>query len=77
MILTYQFYNIIQGFQVYTDIIDGFGGFACSFLEQLRDEYPKTAIWSFGTTEDRTWAPKGQVSRINIEIIHINKIRIF
>ncbi|CAB5205145.1 unnamed protein product [Rhizophagus irregularis] len=54
--------DAIQGFQVYTSIIDGFGGFACSFLEQLRDEYPKTAIWSFGITENRSWAPKGHNS---------------
>ncbi|RIA94768.1 tubulin domain-containing protein, partial [Glomus cerebriforme] len=52
--------DAIQGFQVFTSIIDGFGGFACSFLERLRDEYPKTAIESFGIVENRSWASKEQ-----------------
>ena len=60
---------MIQGFQVFASIIDGFGGFACSFLERLRDEYPKSAIETFGITENRSWSPKGQVSRMNIEVI--------
>ncbi|CAI2163768.1 11767_t:CDS:10 [Funneliformis geosporum] len=54
--------DAIQGFQVFTGIIDGYGGFACSFLERLREEYPKTAIESFGITENRSWEPKGHKS---------------
>ncbi|RHZ89757.1 hypothetical protein Glove_11g74 [Diversispora epigaea] len=41
----------IQGFQVIADTIDGFGGCASNFLEQLREEYPKNSILSFGITE--------------------------
>ncbi|CAG8437346.1 15521_t:CDS:10 [Funneliformis caledonium] len=54
--------DAIQGFQVFTGIIDGYGGFACSFLERLREEYPKTAIESFGITENRSLEQKGHKS---------------
>ncbi|CAG8441773.1 16644_t:CDS:2 [Acaulospora colombiana] len=48
------------GFQVTADVIDGFGGFACGFLERLREEYPKSTILSFGITEAQKLAPPGQ-----------------
>lgn len=38
----------MQGLQVFTTIDDAWGGFASSYLEALRDEYPKTCIWTWG-----------------------------
>lgn len=35
-----------EGFMLTTPISDGFGGFASSFLETLRDEFPKSKIFS-------------------------------
>lgn len=37
-----------QGFQLLTTTFDGFGGFARSLIEDIRDEYPKTPILTFG-----------------------------
>ncbi|CAG8461115.1 2776_t:CDS:10, partial [Ambispora gerdemannii] len=45
--------DIIQGFQIFTDILDGFGGFSCNFLEQLRQEYPKHAVLTYGITNSQ------------------------
>ncbi|CAG8817648.1 21919_t:CDS:2, partial [Racocetra persica] len=47
------------GFQVMTNVIDGFGGFSCSFIERLREEYPKTPVISFGITDGQEWSPIG------------------
>ncbi|KAK7403604.1 mtDNA inheritance, partitioning of the mitochondrial organelle [Neonectria punicea] len=38
----------MQGIQVFTSIDDAWGGFASSYIESLRDEYPKTCIWVWG-----------------------------
>lgn len=38
----------MQGIQVFTTIDDAWGGFASSYLEALRDEYPKQCIWVWG-----------------------------
>ncbi|KAH7127715.1 tubulin domain-containing protein [Dactylonectria macrodidyma] len=38
----------MQGIQVFTSIDDAWGGFASSYIEALRDEYPKTCIWVWG-----------------------------
>ncbi|KAG2174970.1 hypothetical protein INT43_006032 [Umbelopsis isabellina] len=38
----------LQGFQIMTSIDDGFGGFTRGFLENVRDEYPKTSILTYG-----------------------------
>ncbi|RUS28702.1 hypothetical protein BC938DRAFT_481551 [Jimgerdemannia flammicorona] len=40
--------DAVQGFQFLTTTFDGFGGFATSFLETIRDDYPKTSIVTFG-----------------------------
>lgn len=37
----------MQGIQVFTGLDDAWGGFAASYLEALRDEYPKAPIWTF------------------------------
>lgn len=38
----------MEGIQVFTTTDDAWGGFASSYLESLRDEYPKTCIWVWG-----------------------------
>lgn len=38
----------MQGIQVFATIDDAWGGFASSYLETLRDEYPKQCIWVWG-----------------------------
>ncbi|ATY59490.1 mtDNA inheritance [Cordyceps militaris] len=38
----------MQGIQVISTIDDSWGGFASSYLETLRDEYPKQCIWVWG-----------------------------
>ncbi|KAF7561887.1 hypothetical protein G7046_g2262 [Stylonectria norvegica] len=38
----------LQGIQVFTTMDDAWGGFAASYLESLRDEYPKSCIWVWG-----------------------------
>ncbi|CAM1502808.1 Fc.00g075840.m01.CDS01 [Cosmosporella sp. VM-42] len=40
--------DCMQGIQVFTTTDDAWGGFASSYLEALRDEYPKTCIWVWG-----------------------------
>ncbi|RUS22359.1 hypothetical protein BC937DRAFT_89557 [Endogone sp. FLAS-F59071] len=40
--------DAVQGFQLLTTTFDGFGGFARSLIEDIRDEYPKTPIVTFG-----------------------------
>jgi hypothetical protein len=41
----------IKGFHVLTSVNDGFGGFACGLLENIRDEYPKSSIITHGMSE--------------------------
>lgn len=38
----------MQGIQVFTTIDDAWGGFTSSYLESLRDDFPKTTIWTWG-----------------------------
>ncbi|KAF5588679.1 DML1-like protein [Fusarium subglutinans] len=38
----------MQGIQVFTTIDDAWGGYASTYLESLRDEFPKTTIWIWG-----------------------------
>ncbi|KND92636.1 Protein DML1 [Tolypocladium ophioglossoides CBS 100239] len=40
--------DLMQGIQVFTTLDDSWGGFASSYLEALRDEYPKSCIWVWG-----------------------------
>jgi hypothetical protein len=37
-----------------TSIDDGFGGFTRGFLENVRDEYPKTSILTFGISNSNS-----------------------
>ncbi|RMZ85090.1 hypothetical protein DV738_g106, partial [Chaetothyriales sp. CBS 135597] len=43
----------MQGFQIFTATDDAWGGFSAKYTEVLRDEYPKTSIWTWGI-EDTT-----------------------
>ncbi|CAJ0827935.1 7112_t:CDS:10 [Entrophospora sp. SA101] len=43
--------DLIQGFQIITNLNDGFGGFSCGFVEQLIEEYPKKSVLTFGINE--------------------------
>ncbi|KYK54588.1 Tubulin FtsZ [Drechmeria coniospora] len=40
--------DLMQGVQVFTTLDDAWGGFASSYLEELRDEYPKSCLWVWG-----------------------------
>ncbi|RCI14121.1 hypothetical protein L249_7915 [Ophiocordyceps polyrhachis-furcata BCC 54312] len=40
--------DAMQGIQVVATLDDAWGGFASSYLEALRDEYPKLSIWVWG-----------------------------
>jgi len=52
----------MQGIQLITTIDDGWGGFASEYMDHLRDEFPKTTIW--------TWAIErgNQISRARIHM---------
>ncbi|KAF9209883.1 mtDNA inheritance, partitioning of the mitochondrial organelle [Haplosporangium sp. Z 27] len=43
----------LQGFQVLVDVLDGWGGFATSFLERLREDYPKSALITYGLSDSQ------------------------
>ncbi|CAG8526737.1 2623_t:CDS:10 [Dentiscutata erythropus] len=72
--------DAIQGFQVLTNIIDGFGGFTCSFIERLREEYPKTPVISFGITDGQEWSPVGhhryfkQIMNSSLSTIYLSEL---
>lgn len=38
----------MQGFQMFTTTDDGWGGFASEYMLALRDEFPKTVLWTWG-----------------------------
>ncbi|KAF9581025.1 mtDNA inheritance, partitioning of the mitochondrial organelle [Lunasporangiospora selenospora] len=42
-----------KGIQVMADVLDGWGGFTASFLEQLREDFPKTSIITFGVMDEK------------------------
>ena len=42
----------MQGMQIYTGGDDAWGGFAARYVESLRDEYGKMAIWAWGIEEE-------------------------
>ncbi|GAA6062237.1 hypothetical protein JCM10212_000816 [Sporobolomyces blumeae] len=45
-----------EGFMLSTSITDGFGGFTSAFLEMMRDEFPKSTVWTTATMHDaRGW----------------------
>ena len=42
----------IQGFQIFLEADDAWGGFGSKYVDNLRDEYGKTAIWIWGLEEE-------------------------
>lgn len=50
----------MQGIQVMTTLDDAWGGFASRYVERLRDEYGKTAIWVWGLQS--SWQGVNRVS---------------
>ncbi|KAG0200739.1 mtDNA inheritance, partitioning of the mitochondrial organelle [Mortierella sp. GBA30] len=43
----------LQGFQVLADVLDGWGGFATSYLEQLREDFPKATVLTYGLSDEK------------------------
>lgn len=41
----------LQGFQIWTDVDDGFGGFTEGLLNNIRDEFLKTPIMTYGMSD--------------------------
>ncbi|KAI9338876.1 tubulin domain-containing protein [Pilaira anomala] len=41
----------LQGFQIFSDVDDAFGGFTESLLDNIRDEYLKTPIMTYGLSD--------------------------
>ncbi|KAI8356758.1 tubulin domain-containing protein [Choanephora cucurbitarum] len=41
----------LQGFQLFTDVDDGFGGFTEGLLNNIRDEFAKTPILTYGLSD--------------------------
>jgi hypothetical protein len=50
--------DLMQGAQVFTTLDDAWGGFAASYLEGLRDEYPKSCIWVWGIQNSLVGVPR-------------------
>ncbi|KAG5948441.1 hypothetical protein E4U60_001861 [Claviceps pazoutovae] len=60
--------DLMQGMQVFASLDDAWGGFGASYLEYLRDEYPKSCIWVWGAQSPITDVPreKRQLRTANI-----------
>jgi hypothetical protein len=41
----------MQGIQVMAGVDDAWGGFAARYMDRLRDEYGKTAVWVWGVED--------------------------
>jgi hypothetical protein len=41
----------MQGIQVMTSVDDAWGGFAARYMDRLRDEYGKTAVWVWASED--------------------------
>ena len=52
----------MQGIQVMTTIDDAWGGFASSYIEAIRDEFPKTCIWTWALQSPLLSLPRAQRS---------------
>ena len=50
----------MQGIQIYTGGDDAWGGFAAKYVESLKDEFGKTAIWVWGIEDEQG---KGQKAK--------------
>lgn len=48
----------MQGIQLITGVDDAWGGFAARYMDRLRDEYGKTAVWVWGVEESIKHVPR-------------------
>ncbi len=55
----------MQGIQIMTTIDDAWGGFAARYIEQLRDEYGKLPIWTWGLQDSLTGVPRVRLRGTN------------
>lgn len=56
----------MQGFQVMTGADDAWGGFASRYVERIRDEYGKTAVWVWAEEEDLKSVPRVSIATIRM-----------
>ncbi|KAL2753837.1 hypothetical protein ACRALDRAFT_1064949 [Sodiomyces alcalophilus JCM 7366] len=52
----------MQAIQIFTALDDAWGGFAAQYLDRMRDEYPKTTLWTWGTQASH----QGLLQRLNL-----------
>ena len=48
----------MQGIQLMTGVDDAWGGFAARYMDRLRDEYGKTAVWVWGVEDSIKHIPR-------------------
>lgn len=48
----------LQGIQVFAGIDDAWGGFAARYMDRIRDEYGKTAVWFWGSEDSSKIVPR-------------------
>ncbi|KAF8934551.1 mtDNA inheritance, partitioning of the mitochondrial organelle [Dissophora ornata] len=69
-----------KGFQVLADVLDGWGGFASSYLEQLREDFPKATVVTYGLSDDnmakRATMRERQISAVNETLTMTNLSRL-
>ncbi|KAI9280611.1 tubulin domain-containing protein [Umbelopsis sp. AD052] len=58
----------LQGFQIMTSVHDGFGGFTCGLLENIRDEYPKASILTYGISNMHQSSTQRNLQRRNLNM---------
>ncbi|KAL9044631.1 MAG: hypothetical protein Q9214_002243 [Letrouitia sp. 1 TL-2023] len=57
----------MQGFQIFTSADDAWGGFSSKYVENLRDEFGKASIWTWGLEEET-----GQVEKAKTVLRTVN-----
>ncbi|KAF9351587.1 mtDNA inheritance, partitioning of the mitochondrial organelle [Mortierella sp. NVP85] len=70
----------LQGFQVLADVLNGWGGFASSYLERLREDFPKSTVITYGLGDNemgkRETMKDKQVLAVNetLAMTHLSKL---
>ncbi|KAK3827488.1 MAG: tubulin domain-containing protein [Benniella sp.] len=70
----------LQGIQVLADVLNGWGGFASSYLERLREDFPKSTVITYGLGDDemgkRETMKDKQVLAVNetLAMTHLSKL---
>lgn len=57
----------MQGFQIFTSADDAWGGFSSKYVENLRDEFGKASIWTWGLEEE-----SGQLEKAKRVLRNVN-----